>query len=130
VDNVLANIRSRADVLSAAELRRLDTTIMLTKTRLILPLVFLLSGCASTLGNISYSEFERDVGTRVYIGTKIDSTFLASPFRLSPKGEAHQSWGMSLLIWPFALIDLPLSFAVDTLLLPYTLNADSKKEEK
>jgi uncharacterized protein YceK len=37
---------------------------------------------------------------------------------------------MSLLIWPFALIDLPLSFVVDTLLLPYTLNADSKKEEK
>jgi len=93
-------------------------------------LVAPLMGCASLLGNLSYSEFERDIESRVYIGTKIDGTFLASPFLLEPGGEGHQSYALSLLIWPFALVDLPLSFVLDTVLLPYTLNAESKPKTK
>ena len=103
---------------------------MINKSVLVCLLVAPLCGCASLLGNISYSELERDVGSRVYIGTKIDATFLASPFRLSPKGEAHQSWRLSLLIFPFALVDFPLSLSLDSILLPYSLSVETKGQNK
>ena len=69
---------------------------MMTKSLLAYVLAASLMGCASLMGNLSYSELERDIGSRVYIGTKIDGTFLASPFLmvlgrgLTPADAAEQ----------------------------------------
>lgn len=52
----------------------------------------------------------------VYPGTQSDLRGLAIPFWTS--GDALYD-GMTLMFYPFVLIDLPFSFVADTLFLPY-----------
>lgn len=54
----------------------------------------------------------------VYPGTQVDGRQLAIPFWSS--GDALYD-GMTCMFYPVPLIDLPLSFAADTVFLPYDI---------
>ncbi|GBC62419.1 hypothetical protein DENIS_3391 [Desulfonema ishimotonii] len=64
----------------------------------------------------------------VYGGTMTDIRLLLFPWICTTCGES--GWIFSTrcipLLFPLALADLPLSFAADTLLLPYTIHMQSK----
>ena len=90
-----------------------------------------LSGCASLItsfgeprinsGNV---EWDKKWCSSVYIGVRTDASILSSPF---DKGCRESSeCGMNIALSPFALIDLPFSLVVDTLLLPYTIPKSMK----
>jgi uncharacterized protein YceK len=92
-----------------------------------------LVGCASLYGTFAEDENGKSkikFDSKVYIGTKTDGAALI----LAPMcagSHSHPCTGdtwIYLLIWPLALIDLPLSFIADTLLLPYTLTTGKPKE--
>jgi len=64
-------------------------------------------------------------GPRVYSGVRADAQALGSMF--NPQSPAEKE-GRGL--WPFFLIDLPLSFIVDTLMLPVTIYEELSKRKK
>ena len=97
---------------------------------LALCLCTLLTGCASLLTTVGGAELQVDKGSvlevkksKVYAGTKVDAFLLGRPFVDGVKGE---DGGAFLLLYPFILIDLPLSMVMDTLLLPYTLSTSPR----
>ena len=62
----------------------------------------------------------------VYPGVDLDFDALSMPFRAySGQGGCSGSAGLAVLFWPltatFVLVDLPFSFVLDTLCLPYDL---------
>jgi len=70
----------------------------------------LISGCST------FSETFADrphASSLVYIGTQVDVAVIGA--------AGDESAGIFRLFAPFALLDLPLSLAADTLLLPYTI---------
>jgi uncharacterized protein YceK len=74
----------------------------------------LVAGCASIRG--TFVEPPED-GNRVYAGTRRDLQDIAlDNCECDPIGAVAY-----LMLWPVYVIDLPLSAAADTLLLPYTL---------
>jgi formylglycine-generating enzyme required for sulfatase activity/uncharacterized protein YceK len=77
-------------------------------------LALLGNGCAS-IG----SRFDREAPRECYLGTQRDLAGVQAPFdetvRNDPQGGAAWIW------FPFAVIDLPLSFALDTVCLPYDI---------
>ncbi len=91
-----------------------------------------LAACASLYGTFAEDENGKSkVGfdSRVYVGTKTDAGALI--FIPICAGGGHpcgkrDEW--LYLLWPLVLVDLPLSFISDTLLLPYTLTVHKPKE--
>lgn len=69
----------------------------------VLLLIVLLNGCATVIG-----MNERNDTDLIYIGTRIDASAIV--------GDGIYSDAFR----PFAIIDLPLSFALDTLFLPFS----------
>ncbi len=82
----------------------------------------LAAGCASIRG--TFVEPPKDA-SRVYAGTRLDWRDIAlEDCECDPFGAvAH------LILWPVFVIDLPLSMAADTLLLPYTLAASGNADK-
>jgi len=76
--------------------------------------IFALSGCMSLA-----TTFDNDpeVDSKVFIGTRTNLDMAASPFSSKMDSEGK---GMMIGALPFILVDIPLSFVMDTLLLPYT----------
>ena len=54
----------------------------------------------------------------MYPGTEIDLRGLVAPLDAMAQKDALYS-GFSIMLWPYWLIDLPFSLAVDTICLPY-----------
>lgn len=78
-------------------------------------LTMLLSGCATFTETF---ETRSHCGvSRVYCGTRVDAAMIAA--------ATDESAGVLRAFWPLAMVDLPLSLAADTLLLPYTVYLDS-----
>lgn len=73
-----------------------------------------LSGCMS-LG----TTFDKDpeIDSKMYIGTRTNMLMLASTFSSKMDSEGR---GMMIGALPFILLDVPMSFVLDTLFLPYT----------
>ena len=72
--------------------------------------------------------------SKVYRGTKEDLFFVALPFAFltaDSKDSGPVLWLLPLIIlgWPVGVVDLPLSFVSDTILLPYTTSLDKKPIE-
>ncbi|MDK9717875.1 MAG: YceK/YidQ family lipoprotein [Trichlorobacter sp.] len=73
----------------------------------------LISGCST------FSETFADrphASSLVYIGTQVDLAVVGT--------LGDETAGIFRLFAPFALLDLPLSLAADTLLLPYTITKE------
>lgn len=90
------------------------------KLLLSVSLIFLVSGCATSLGLISKTD-----KAMPYFGTKFDSHLVANPHELSAKSP--------VLLWigyPLALIDLPFSMVADTLVLPYMMQGTEPQMPK
>lgn len=82
-------------------------------------LLCLTSGCST----LSETFADRPhAPSLVYIGTQVDVAVIGA--------AGDDSAGILRLFWPFALMDLPLSLAADTLLLPYTLAHNPAKQAK
>jgi len=76
----------------------------------------LLNGCASIA--LSFREHKDEaIQSNIYIGTRAEYKTITFQRYDAEKGGLLANW----VVWPFALIDLPLCLIVDTLLLPYTL---------
>ncbi len=84
------------------------------KLPVLLLMTGLVAGCASIRG--TFVEPPKD-GSRVYVGTRRDLQDIAlENCECDPIGAVAY-----LMLWPVFVIDLPLSVAADTVLLPYTL---------
>jgi uncharacterized protein YceK len=84
------------------------------------------SGC----GTISYQRGNRGPGplkvksSGVYGGVKLDGKYLYAC--VAPENPvAPVFWAMA----PFVIIDLPLSFVADTIILPYTIPKAMRQQE-
>ncbi|MEE9356116.1 MAG: YceK/YidQ family lipoprotein [Methylococcaceae bacterium] len=69
---------------------------------------------------------------KTYIGIRSDLAMLGGK-TLGQKGRGRMNGVVLFLIWPVLLIDIPLSFALDTAFLPYTIPQSlmlSKNEKK
>jgi uncharacterized protein YceK len=93
----------------------------------VMMLCFVASGCSSLDARFNYPGVHG-----VYPGVKTNLGALVTiptmPF--SPEPEIR-GWGWALVFWlPVYAADLPLSFAVDTLFLPFDLAACPKNREK
>lgn len=96
-------------------------------------ILFLLNGCAAatftfTRDDLSYEHL--DHSRRTYIGTRVDAALLSLPFRKETY-EGNVSGAGSgfiylIFLYPFILVDLPLSVLLDTLFLPYTIPHDAR----
>jgi len=90
----------------------------------------LAQGCASTYWRLGFKEFEGVQlvdGERVPIpmkpypyfrGTLTDAIFVAAAFRDVLVRDEHADLLASFIVAPLALVDLPLSGVLDTVLLP------------
>ena len=78
----------------------------------------LLTGCATINESSSYGHM---CGLHPYCGVSTDIEIIKS----STEGNA----GAYGALTPFAIIDLPLSFVADTLILPYTIFHQRDSEE-
>jgi uncharacterized protein YceK len=81
--------------------------------------------CAKTANGSDCIKHE----SKTYRGTKEDLYFVALPFAFitaKPEESGPLLWTLPLVIgvWPFAVVDLPLSFVSDTILYPYTSSLD------
>lgn len=79
----------------------------------------LTSGCST------FSETFADrphASSLVYIGTQVDLAVVGA--------LGDDSAGIFRLFAPFALLDLPLSLAADTLLLPYTISKEMQRPKQ
>jgi uncharacterized protein YceK len=103
-----------------------------------------LTGCGTMISQNVLHENPRDKGqpspkaqnegkipSFVYSGTQMDAHMIKAPFDcLSGKEGGEGCWGViafSPILIIGGIIDLPLSFIADTLILPYTIYKDSKK---
>ena len=78
-----------------------------------------IGGCASIVGTFAKPPADGDL---VYVGTR------GRLKQLTFQEETDGVGGLALLIaWPLIAIDLPLCVVADTLFLPYTIPASSKK---
>jgi len=77
-------------------------------------LLLVTSGCASVLSRQNWRE--PGIARYVYPGVSLDAQIIAE----SGGRQPDDPWGsFGVIAVPFCLIDLPLSFAVDTVILPY-----------
>jgi uncharacterized protein YceK len=88
---------------------------------LLLCLILAFTGC----GTISTIHDPPSAGLTSYAGVVEDMKIIDSALK-SPGGGGNNGWSavaqtLSCIFMPFAIVDLPLSFAGDTLLLPYTI---------
>jgi uncharacterized protein YceK len=58
-----------------------------------------------------------------YSGVLGDASLIAFPFTLSSNNEpgTPPAIGIKILLFPFCILDLPLSLVADTIILPYTI---------
>ncbi len=75
-----------------------------------------LGGCASIRKTFVENDDNKDL---VYSGTRYDWKAVT----LRPDNVDGPGALAVLILWPFYVIDLPLSLISDTLILPYTYNA-------
>ena len=71
-----------------------------------------------------------DETKKVYVGTRIDAVMATLPFRKEFWTEKSGPGDIRLVAWIIGVVDLPLSLAMDTILLPYTISHDSRLENK
>lgn len=74
----------------------------------------------------SREEYEREtcgIGQpNVYSGVSFDTRLLLTPFICESRGEGDMIYGYIYpVVAPVLIIDLPLSLATDTVILPYTI---------
>ncbi len=103
-----------------------------------------LTGCATIISQNVLHKHSGDKGklsqktqneekkpSFVYSGTQMDAHVIKAPFDcLFGKEGGEGCWGVIALSPVFifgGIIDLPLSFVADTLILPYTVYKDSEK---
>lgn len=93
-------------------------------TSLLLSLLLITqAGCATLHG---VTEEDRKWGeNRIYIGTRCDVGHIYAGVTLG--GGKGDTCGhlYSIFLLPLVLVDLPLSFALDTVLLPYTVSKEA-----
>jgi len=80
----------------------------------------LCTGCASVL---THTQKEPE-GKGPYSGVRIDGWLIAHPFPKQPEWRIHPA-----LVVTFSVVDMPLSFALDTVLLPIDLTYDPKADK-
>ena len=96
------------------KMKRTMATILLTSA------IASASGCCSvSMRNYPYPEKDGPV-RYVYPGASIDLEGIASPFTKQPPNDSMATQ-LNCLFIPFALIDLPFSFVLDTLCLTYDI---------
>lgn len=80
----------------------------------------MLVGCGTMMRFSDKSESKRAHKGQYYAATKIDIAVFRAPY--------SDAWFGAIAYWfyPFALIDLPISLAADTLLIPYDVYQDYK----
>jgi uncharacterized protein YceK len=90
-------------------------TLKTTARIIFLSLICICGGCATYLTRISAGERAKEVPP-VYPATYLDGTLMSAPFQKKVLGgSAVRSAGICVL----GVVDLPVSLAFDTLLLPY-----------
>ncbi len=80
-----------------------------------------LGGCATTVNVALKDEYAAP-----YVGVKTDWYIITCPSEVA--GPAHFG-KIIFLVYPLALIDLPLSMIGDTITLPYTLQGKPKDKK-
>lgn len=91
-----------------------------------------LVGCGTSFGmNLPPAQLraQLDTNSKVYVGVRVDShAFVSYPTELA-KSNNPIVWLLYTLVEIYLVVDLPISFVADTLLLPFTLSSgpDSSK---
>ena len=98
----------------------------ISKSFLLLALALNISGCASLYTTFGSNEYSYE--SKVYSGTKLDAFALFWVPACALGGGGHGcpvDNPAGLLLWPVVLVDLPLTFVCDSVLLPYTLSQNT-----
>ena len=89
---------------------------------LLFPVLLTCSGCGTLFTHVSSeSSSTTQYGQGVYLGTIFDARLIAKPF-----SSDEPSWGYL----PIGVIDIPFSFAADTIILPFDLAGYIARKEK
>lgn len=81
--------------------------------------ILLTTGCATMTE--TFEEKSHCGHSRMYCGTRVDALMIAA--------ATDKNAGVLKVFWPIAIVDMPFSILVDTLLLPYTAYKDSLVED-
>ena len=92
--------------------------------RYAIPLFFLFTGCASI--DSRSKEYGYYISPGIYPGVRTDVKQIGD----IAKGRADPFiQSAAFIVMPVSLLDVPFSFVLDTLLLPYDISKNSKNKE-
>jgi uncharacterized protein YceK len=94
--------------------------------RTVLTLTFVCTGCGTIATRTSWRNELSDDFPPVYAATYVDGGLITAPCRSAFEGSAGKKAGVCVV----GVIDLPLSLAIDTLLLPYDAISSAAKSDE
>ncbi len=95
---------------------------------LLLPLMLSLSGCGTIATTFqSESQLQQDLELKASRCNSLPKAYSGINYHACTMNSKRPLTPTAYLYWSFMVVDLPLSFVADTLLLPYTLYQQQTK---
>ena len=95
--------------------------------------IIFITGCASSIKYTESAKTSRKYGSGVYFATRADAQIIGQGFNYLSGDNSGWAKGygfFSVILTPFAIVDMPISIVFDTITSPYDLLKSSKPNEQ